>query len=157
MSVLIQEVGAMTTERTTDQLPISKHPDIVALRDRYEQAFETPQAWASEGLMLMAATYAAISPWVVGFHTRSAGLAVSDLIVGLALATLTLGFAASNLHLHGLTWVAPLLGVWLIITPWVVRGTDRTTGLIVSNVIVGACIVLIGAVMTTVSMRGQRH
>jgi SPW repeat len=147
----------MTTERTSDQLPISKHPDIVALRERYERAFETPQAWMSEGLLMMAATYAAISPWVVGFHARSGGLAVSDLIVGLALVTLTLGFAASNVHLHGLTWVAPLMGVWLIITPWVVRGTDRTAGLIISNVIVGACIVLIGAAMTGVSMRGPRH
>jgi SPW repeat len=63
----------MTTERTTDQLPISKHPDIVALHERYERAFETPQAWTSEGLLMMAATYAAISPWVVGFHTRSGG------------------------------------------------------------------------------------
>lgn len=107
--------------------------------------------------MLMAVTYAAISPWVLGFHTRSGGLAVSDLIVGLSLAALTLGVAAASLHLHGLTWVAPLLGVWLIITPWVVRGTDRSAGLILSNVIVGACVVLIGAVMTAVSLRGPRH
>lgn len=147
----------MTTQRATDQLPISKHPDIVALRERYERAFETPQAWTSEGLLLMAATYAAISPWVVGFHGSSGGLAVSNLIVGLALVTLTLGFAASNVHLHGLTWVAPLMGVWLIITPWVVRNTDRTVGLIVSNVVVGACIVLIGATMTGVSMRRPHH
>lgn len=147
----------MTTEKTTDDLPISEHPDIVAMRQRYEQAFETPQAWVSEGLLLMAAIYAAISPWVVGFHSRSAGLAVSDLIIGLALATLTLAVAASNLHLHGLTWVAPLLGIWLIITPWVVRGTDRTAGLLVSNVVVGACIVLIGAAMTGVSLRRPRH
>lgn len=148
----------MTTERTTtDDLPIAEHPDIMAMRQRYEQAFETPQAWVSEGLLLMTATYAAISPWVVGFHSRSIGLAVNDLIVGLALATLTLGIAASNLHLHGLTWVAPVLGVWLIITPWVVRGTDRSVGLIVSNVIVGACVVLIGAAMTGVSMSSPRH
>jgi SPW repeat len=69
-------------ERTTDQLPISKHPDIVALRERHEQAFETPQAWASAGLLLIAATYAAVSPWVVGFRTRSGGLAVSDCRAG---------------------------------------------------------------------------
>lgn len=147
----------MTAERTTEQLPISMHPDIVALRERYEQAFETPQAWVSEGLLVMAATYAAISPWVVGFHARSRGLALSDLVVGLTLITLALGFAASNVHLHGLTWVAPLMGVWLIITPWVVRGVDRTAGLIISNVITGACIVLIGAAMTSVSRRVPRH
>ena len=135
-----------------EQLSMSMHPDIVALRERYDRAFESFPAWASEGLMFMAGTYAAISPWVVGFHGRSAGLAVSNLIVGLAVAMLTMGFAGSNLHMHGLTWVTPLLGVWLIITPWVVQDTNRTTGLIVSNVIVGACVVLIGAVMTAVAM-----
>jgi hypothetical protein len=136
---------------------MAQHPDLLAMRERYEQAFETPQAWASEGLLLMAALYAAISPWVVGFQDAAGGLAVSDLIVGLGLAVLTLGFATSNLHMHGLTWVAPLVGVWLIVTPWVVQGTDRSAGLIVSNVIVGACIVLIGAAMTGVSVRGARH
>lgn len=146
----------MTTPRGTDQLAMAQHPDLVAMRERYERAFETPQAWASEGMMLMAALYAAISPWVVGFHSASGELAVSDLIVGLGLAVLTLGFAASNL-LHGLTWVAPLVGVWLIITPWVVQGTDRTAGLIVSNIIVGGCIVLIGTAMTAVSMRGAHR
>lgn len=147
----------MTTERAMDQASISDHPDLVALRERYERAFESRRAWASEGLMLMAATYAAISPWVVGFHAASAGLAVSDLVVGLALAVLTVGFAATSVHLHGMTWVTPLMGVWLIISPWVVRGTNHTAGLIVSNVIVGGCIVVIGAAMTGVSIRGARH
>lgn len=147
----------MTTDRTTGELSMAQHPDLVQLRERYERAFERPQAWVSEGLMLMAATYAAISPWVVGFHASSAGLAVSNLVVGLALAILTLGFAASSVHMHGLTWVSPLMGVWLIITPWVVQGTDHTAGLIVSNVVVGACIVLIGAVITGVTLRGARR
>jgi hypothetical protein len=129
------------------------HPDIEALRARYERAFETPTAWASEGLMLMAAAYAAISPWVVGFNDSSNELAASNLIIGLALAVMTLGFAASNLHLHGITWVTPLIGVWLIVSPWAVQGTDHTAGVIVSNVIVGGCVVLIGAAMTGVSMR----
>lgn len=138
----------------TEQLTMSEHPDLVAMRARYDRAFETPQAWATEGLMLLAAMYAAISPWVVGFNASSSELAVSNVIVGLALAVLTLGFATSNLHMHGLTWVAPLIGVWLIIAPWVVQGTDSTAGVIVNNVVVGACIVAIGAAMTAVAARG---
>lgn len=147
----------MTTQGAANELSMAQHPDLVEMRERYERAFESPQAWVSEGLMLMAATYAAISPWVVGFHSTSGGLAISNLIVGLALALLTLGFAASNVHLHGLTWVSPLMGIWLIITPWVVQGTNDTAGVIASNVAVGACIVLIGAAMTGVSLRGARH
>lgn len=148
----------MTTQpATTDQLAMSQHPDLMAMRARYERAFETPQAWASEGLLLLAAAYAAISPWVVGFNDSSSGLAVSNLIVGLTLAVLCLGFAASNVHLHGLTWVAPLMGAWLIVSPWVIHGTDDTAGQILSNVITGGCIVLIGTVMTAVTVRGARH
>jgi SPW repeat len=147
----------MTAQSGTGRSTIAEHPDLVAMRERYERAFETPQAWASEGLMLLAATYAAISRWVVGFHDSSDELAVSNLIVGLALSVMTLGFAASNLHLHGMTWVAPLVGVWLVVSPWAVQGTDHTGGVIVNNVVVGGCIVLIGATMTAVSMRGARH
>lgn len=143
----------MATESAPDHLQMAGHPDIIAMRERYEQVFETPQAWVSEGLLMMAALYAAISPWVVGFGAHSHGLAVSNLVVGLALAVLALGFAASTVHLHGLTWVSSLIGVWLIITPWVVQHTDHTVGLIVSNVVVGACIVVIGGAMTAVSMR----
>ena len=147
----------MTTQSGTAQRTISEHPDLVALRERYDRAFETPAAWASEGLMLMAAAYAAISPWVVGFSDSSNELAASNLIIGLALAVMTLGFAASNLHLHGITWVAPLIGAWLIVSPWAVQGTDHTVGVILSNVIVGGCIVLIGTAMTAVSVRGAHH
>lgn len=147
----------MTTHGGAQQGTMEQHPDLVELRARYERAFDSPTAWASEGLMLMAAAYAAISPWVVGFHDSSDGLAVSNLVVGLALAVMTLGFAASNLHLHGMTWVAPLFGVWLIVSPWAVQGTDDTVGVIVSNVIVGGCIVLIGASMTAVSARGAHR
>lgn len=143
----------MTTGRA-EQLSMAQHPDIVALRERYERAFETPQAWAAEGLMLMGGAYGAISPWVVGFRGASFGLAVSDLVIGLALVAMTIGFAGSGAHMHGLTWVTPMLGVWLIITPWVVRGTDRTAGLIVSNVVTGACVVLIGLAMTYLAVRG---
>jgi hypothetical protein len=140
----------MATERA-DQLSMAQHPDIMALRERYEQAAETPQAWLIEGLMFMGGTYAAISSWVVGFNGRSPGLAVCNLIVGSALALLALGFAAFYGRTHGLSWVAPLLGLWLIVAPWVVRGTDRSASEIASNVIVGACVLLLGLAVTAMA------
>jgi len=136
---------------------MSGHPDLVELRQRYERAFETPQAWTAEALLLLAGLYAAISPWVVGFNSSSRGLAVNDLIVGLALAVLTLGVASVNVHLHGLTWLSPALGIWLIITPWVVQGVDRTAGVIASNVVVGACTVVLGAAVSAVALRAARR
>jgi hypothetical protein len=135
----------MTTERApSEQLSIAQHPDIMALRERYERAAETPQAWVVEGLTFMAGVYAAISAWVVGFNGDAPSLVTSNLVVGIAVTLLAFGFAGFYGRTHGLAWVLPLLGVWLIIAPWVVRGIDRTTSLTLSNVIVGACVVLLG-------------
>jgi hypothetical protein len=131
------------------------HPDIMALRERYDGLGATPEAQGFEGLLFLAGGYAAISAWVVGFNSASSPLAVNNLIVGAALMLLTFGFAAAYGRTHGLTWVAPLLGIWLIVSPWAVQNTDRTAGLIVSNVIVGACAVVFGLAMMALAQRGR--
>jgi apolipoprotein N-acyltransferase len=141
----------MATESTpSEQLAMAQHPDIMALRERYERAAETPQASAIEGLTFMAGTYAAISAWVVGFDGSSPRLAASNLIVGIAVALLAFGYATFYGRTHVLAWVAPMLGAWLIVAPWVVlRGSvDRPTEMVWSNVIVGACVVLLGLSIT---------
>ena len=64
---------------------------------------------------------------------------------------LAFGFAGFYGRTHVLAWVLPLLGVWLIIAPWVIRGIDRTTSMILSNVIVGGCVVLLGLGVTAIA------
>jgi len=60
------------------------------------------------------------------------------------LTLLALGFATFYERTHGLMWVAPIIGVWLIAAPWVVRGIHRTTAMNLSQIIVGVCVVLLG-------------
>lgn len=68
---------------------IDHHPDLLALRERYERAAESMTAHGTFGLTLLTAVYAAVSPWIIGFQgTRP--LAVNDLIVGVACAALAL-------------------------------------------------------------------
>ena len=142
----------MTTERaSSEQLSIAQHPDIMALRERYERAAETPQAWMVDGLTFMAGVYAAISSWVLGFNESAPSLVASNLVVGIAITMLAFGFAGFYGRTHGLAWVLPLLGVWLIVAPWVIRGIDRTTSMILSNVIVGGCVVLLGLGVTAIA------
>jgi hypothetical protein len=43
-----------------------------------------------------------------------------------------------------MTFVAPLLGVWLIVSPWVVAGVTTSAGMIWSNVVVGAVVCVLG-------------
>ena len=139
----------MTTEA------IELHPDIAGLRARYEAAAETPTARAVDGLTFMAGLYLAISPWVVGFNHITT-LTVNNLIVGIALALLAFGFASAYGRTHGITWVAPLLGVWTIIAPWGVNGGVASTASIVSNVVIGIIAVLLGAGAMSLGMGRNR-
>jgi hypothetical protein len=73
---------------------IENHPDIMSLRDRYAKVGDSAATGLLESLCVMAGLYLAISPWVVGFQSF-AGLRVSNLVTGLALAVLGLGFGSA--------------------------------------------------------------
>jgi len=138
----------MTAEGTSGQMSMSQHPDIVGLRERYEAAAETPQAWAVEGLAFLAGGFVAISPWVVGFNGNAPALAATDLIVGGLCALLALALASFYERSHGLAWVMPAMGLWLILAPWLVNGVDTTGSMITSHILAGGCVVLFGLALT---------
>ena len=147
----------MSIERTDEeQLSMARHPDIVALRERYEVASETSVAWLAEGLTFLAGTYTAISAWIIGFNATASSLTATNLVVGIAITMLAFGFATNYARTHVLSWVTPLLGVWLIISPWVVAGVSTTTAMILSNVIGGAVVVVCGMAVMSMSMMRRR-
>lgn len=124
---------------------IEQHPDILALRERYDRAAESTTMRGTFGLTFLAAIYCAMSPWIVGFDGTTR-LAVNNLVVGVAIAMLTFGFGAALDRTHGMTWTLPIFGVWLIVAPFVMSGVSATAGMIWSNVIVGGLIFLFGLV-----------
>ncbi|WP_055558023.1 SPW repeat protein [Streptomyces sp. NBRC 110028] len=140
---------------TTHGSRIEEHPDLMELRARYERAATTPQARAVEGLTLLAGLYLAVSPWVVGFFDTGTGLTINNLITGLAVAILALGFGSAYERTHGLGWVVAAIGIWTIITPWVVYGPSTTTGTMISNVVTGAVIFLLGLATSAFGMKGD--
>lgn len=135
---------------------IERHPDIVSLRMKYEQANETSIAHIANGLALMAGLYLAISPWVVGFQTL-APLAVVNVITGIVIVALAFGLAAAYGRLHGMTWVLPLIGAWTFVAPWVIRGGVNTTPAVANNVSVGAVCFVVGLASLFVGMRQLRR
>ncbi|GII81640.1 hypothetical protein Sru01_66220 [Sphaerisporangium rufum] len=126
------------------------HPDILAMRDKYERAGSSPAAQVTDGLTLLTGLWLAISSWVVGFNGLSR-LSVSNLITGLALAALAMGFASAFGRTYGLTWIAPLLGIWTILAPWITR--SATTASIWTNVVTGAIVLLLGLAAMAVGSR----
>jgi hypothetical protein len=121
---------------------IDDHPDIVSLRERYAKVGDTAATGMLESLCVMAGLYLAISPWVVGFQDFT-GLRISNLVTGLALAVLGLGFGSALERTHNLSWCALAIGVWTIVAPWAVSGNFDTTKTIVNNAIVGGVICLL--------------
>lgn len=129
---------------SSEHMSIQEHPDIAALRDRFDLTGSSATAQVVDGVTMVAGLYLAISPWIVGFNTTASSLMVSNLIIGLAVSMLALGFASAFGRTHGLAWTVPLMGAWAIVSLWLMNGVDTTGGMIASNVIVGAVIMLCG-------------
>ena len=145
-----------TSARATAGL--DTHPDIMELRARYERAAAAPLAQLADGLVFLTGLYLAISPWVAGFAGLRS-LAVNDLITGVALALVGAGLASAYGRTHGIAWVAPVVGVWTIITPWVIRGgiaAQASAGTIANNVAVGAVAVVAGLAAMSVAALSRR-
>jgi hypothetical protein len=146
---------------------ITTHPDAMEMRERFAQIVEGPRASALDGMIVLAGMYTAISPWVVHFRLANFDLAVNNLIIGLTMAAFGLGLALQPARLYRLGWMGVPIGVWLIISPWVVtRGHTATSGIIWNNVVIGAVAVLLGlgtmaitygAVSGSTGTRRSRH
>ncbi len=78
-----------------------------------------------------------------------------NLVMGIAIAVLGLGFTAMPQRMYGLSWAICAMGAWMIISPWVV-GSSPDTGVVLNNVIIGGLAVLLGLVCAGASMKMSR-
>ncbi len=124
---------------------LSTHPDISEMRTRYARMMDGPQGVAVDGLVFLAGLYLAISPYVVHFSAASNELRICNLILGIAIAALGLGLTIAPARMFGLTWAMTAIGVFLVISPWVVTiGHTATRGMIWNQVIIGGLTCLLG-------------
>ncbi|HEY9373221.1 SPW repeat protein [Streptomyces sp.] len=133
---------------------IAGHPDASEMRERYARMLETRGVAAVEELVILAGLYAAVSAWAV--HFARPELTLSNLVIGLSIAALGLCMSMAPERSQDLNFVVLLLGVWLIVSPWVVA-RDAGTGAIVSNVITGACVCLFALVAGGLLMSKSRR
>ncbi|NGO13825.1 SPW repeat protein [Streptomyces sp. HC44] len=133
---------------------IEEHPDLMTLRARYAEASASPIAQGIEVLSLLTGLYLAISPWIAGFSNLT-NLTVNNLVTGLALTVLALGFGSVYERTYGMSWAAAAIGAWTVIAPWVISGEMDTTRTVTSNVIVGALALIMGVATSGLGrMRG---
>ncbi|WP_327001517.1 SPW repeat protein [Dactylosporangium sp. NBC_01737] len=133
---------------------LEQHPDILELRARYDRAAETPTAHVTDGGLLLAGLYLALSPWIIGFAGFETDLAANNFICGAVVVALAAGFTAAYGRTHGLTWVPVVIGVWTFVAPWVIQGAYPSGGSIANNIVIG--LVIIGLGLMTMRLPGLR-
>lgn len=136
---------------------ITTHPDAMEMRQRFAKVVEGPRASTLDGLVILLGLYMAVSPWVVHFHTTNPDITVNNLVIGLAMAAFGFGLALQPERLYRVGWIAVPVGVWMIISPWVViPGHSAPKAIIWNNLWIGAVAVLLGLAMQGVTMGAGR-
>ncbi|MER5750142.1 SPW repeat protein [Streptomyces sp. NPDC002088] len=131
---------------------ISTHPDISEMRARYARMLGGRDVALVDGPVFLLGLYCAVSPWILHYTTSQPALAPHNLIIGVAIGLLALGFTAAPERMYGLSWAMCALGVWMIISPWVV-GTSPDTGVVLNNIIIGVLALILGLVCAVTAAR----
>ncbi|MBN0042835.1 SPW repeat protein [Streptomyces actuosus] len=123
---------------------MASHPEIAEMRERLERTASSGQAIAVEGLILLAGVYIAISPWVVHF-TNEPNITVNNLVVGITVGLIGLALTLAPERMFRLAWVVAPLGLWLLLSPWVVTASHSArAGIVWNNCWVGGATIVLG-------------
>ncbi|MPY48509.1 SPW repeat protein [Streptomyces acidicola] len=131
---------------------IAGHPDVTEMRERYARVLGGRDVVFMDGPVFLLGLYCAASPWILHFTTSQPALAPHNLIIGVAIGLLALGFTAAPQRMYGLSWATSAIGVWLIISPWIV-GTGPDAGVIINNVVIGGLAVVLGMLCAATAAR----
>ncbi|MFI2436004.1 SPW repeat protein [Streptomyces sp. NPDC018693] len=122
---------------------MATHPDAYEMRERYARMLGGRDVALVDGPVFLLGLYCAVSPWVLHYTTSQPPLVTHNLIIGIAIGLLALGFTRAPERMYGLSWAMGAVGVWMIIAPWVV-GDSPDTGVALNNIIIGALAVILG-------------
>lgn len=135
---------------------IAEHPDALEMRERYYRVLGGQDVALVDAPVFLAGLYAAISPWVVPFSGTQPQLTIHNLIVGIAIGLLALGFTTAPERMYGLSWAISAIGAWLVISTWVV-GNAPDAGVQVSQIATGAVVFLLGLACAVTAMKAKRE
>ncbi|MFB6783499.1 MULTISPECIES: SPW repeat protein [unclassified Streptomyces] len=134
---------------------ITSHPDVSEMRERYARMLGGRDVALVDGPVFLVGLYCAVSPWVLHFSASQPTLVQHNLIMGIAIAVLGLGFTAMPERMYGLSWAICAMGIWMIVSPWVV-GSSPDRGVILNNVIIGGLTLLLGLVCAGAAAKSNR-
>lgn len=124
---------------------ITSHPDASEMRARYDRVLGGRDVALVDGPVFLLGLYCAVSPWILHYTTSQPALVPHNLIIGIAIGLMALGFTVAPDRMYGLSWATCAIGVWMIVSPWVV-GESPDAGVVVNNIIIGALAVILGLI-----------
>ena len=95
----------------------------------------------ASGINIIAGIWTIISPWVYGFY-NGVGNVWNSVIVGIVIAIFAAIRFFGTAGTVWLSWINALLGIWLILSPWIYGFTDNT-GRKWNSVIVGIVVLVL--------------
>jgi len=104
---------------------------------------DTSQVKVASGLNFLAGVWIIISAWVYGAIYTS-GSAWNSIIVGIVIAVLAAIRFFAPRSAVGLSWINALLGIWMIISPWVYGYAATSAGRMWNSVIFGIIVLILG-------------
>jgi hypothetical protein len=135
---------------------LAGHPDATEMRERYARMLGGRDVTFVDGPVFLIGLYCAISPWVVHFSVNQPSLAVHNLIVGIAIGLMALGFTMVPERMYGLSWAMCAIGVWVVLSSWIV-GTSPDAGVVWNNLIIGALAFAMGLACAMTARRVSRE
>ncbi|MFF9577614.1 SPW repeat protein [Streptomyces rubiginosohelvolus] len=131
---------------------LSGHPDASEMRARYDRVMGGRDVALVDAPVFLVGLYCAVSPWVLHFTASQPALVTHNLVMGIAIAVLALGFTVMPERMYGLSWAICAIGAWIIVSTWVV-GSSPDAGIVINNIIVGGLTVLLGMVCAGAATR----
>ncbi|KUN55335.1 hypothetical protein AQJ43_10445 [Streptomyces avermitilis] len=122
------------------------------MRERYARMLGGRDVVLVDGPVFLLGLYCAASPWILHYTTSQPALATHNLIMGIAIGLLALGFTSTPERMYGLSWAMCAIGAWMIISPWIV-GTSPDTGVVLNSIIIGVLTVVLGALCAVTTTR----
>lgn len=122
---------------------LTTHPDVHEMRARYDKMLGRRDVALIDAPVFLVGLYCVISPWVVGFAAAQTDLATHNLIIGIAIGLVALGFTIAPERMYGMSWALCAIGLWMCFSPWVLV-TDPGPSIIWNNLIVGVLAFLLG-------------
>ncbi|MFB7402352.1 SPW repeat protein [Streptomyces rubiginosohelvolus] len=131
---------------------LSGHPDASEMRARYDRVMGGRDVALVDAPVFLVGLYCAVSPWVLHYTASQPALVTHNLVMGIAIAVLALGFTVMPERMYGLSWAMCAIGAWIIVSTWVV-GNSPDAGIVINNIIVGGLTVLLGMVCAGAAAR----